>query len=169
MKISQKGLYALQAMMMLARHHHQGAIKIREVAYEEDLPEKFLELILLELKNARMVESVRGAKGGYQLRRDPADIRLSEIMRLIDGPLAPFADAEQLRVLIDRDLPHRALYQVFLDVRDAAAKILENTTLADLISGTAPRSTKGKHAKKREKEKDKASVLPMVVGGQKAE
>ena len=48
MKISQKGLYALQAMMMLARHHHQGAIKIREIAYEEDLPEKFLELILLE-------------------------------------------------------------------------------------------------------------------------
>ncbi len=56
-------------MMMLARHHKQGAIRIREMAYEEDFPEKFLELILLELKNARMVESVRGAKGGYQLRR----------------------------------------------------------------------------------------------------
>jgi Rrf2 family protein len=110
MKISQKGLYALQAMMMLARRHHEGAIKIRDIAYEEVLPEKFLELILLELKNARMVESVRGAKGGYRLRRDPAEIRLSEIIRLIDGPLAPFADAEQLRELIDRDLPHRALY-----------------------------------------------------------
>ena len=169
MKISQKGLYALQAMMMLARHHHQGAIKIREIAYEEDLPEKFLELILLELKNARMVESVRGAKGGYQLRRDPAEIQLSEIMRLIDGPLAPFADAEQLRVLIDRDLPHRALYQVFLDVRDAAAKILENTTLADLISATAPRSTKRGKRTGRKKEKEKGSVLPMVVGGQKRE
>jgi Rrf2 family protein len=168
MKISQKGLYALQAMMMLARHHHQGAIKIREIAYEEDLPEKFLELILLELKNARMVESVRGAKGGYQLRRDPSDIRLSEIMRLIDGPLAPFGDAEQLRVLIDRDLPHRALYQVFLDVRDAAAKILENTTLADLISGTAPQAGKGKRMAKK-KGKEKGSVLPMVVGGQKVE
>jgi Rrf2 family protein len=153
---------------MLARHHHQGAIKIREIAYEENLPEKFLELILLELKNARMVESVRGAKGGYQLRRDPAEIRLSEIMRLIDGPLAPFGDAEQLRVLIDRDLPHRALYQVFLDVRDAAANILENTTLSDLISG-APRSAKGKHTRKKVKEKDKATVLPMVAGGQKAE
>ena len=166
MKISQKGLYALQAMMMLARHHHQGAIKIREIAYEEDLPEKFLELILLELKNARMVESVRGAKGGYQLRRDPAEIHLSEIMRLIDGPVAPFADAEQLRVLIDRDLPHRALYQVFLDVRDAAAKILESTTLADLISGTTPRSTKSKRAAKKKKQ---GSVLPMVVGGHKGE
>lgn len=166
MKISQKGLYALQAMMMLARHHHQGAIKIREIAYEEDLPEKFLELILLELKNARMVESVRGAKGGYQLRRDPGEIRLSEIMRLIDGPLAPFADAEQLRVLIGRDLPHRALYQVFLDVRDAVAQVLDNTTLADLISGTTPRSAKGKRAAKK---KEKGSVLPMVVGGQKSE
>jgi Rrf2 family protein len=166
MKISQKGLYALQAMMMLARHHHQGAIKIREIAYEEDLPEKFLELILLELKNARMVESVRGAKGGYQLRRDPGEIRLSEIMRLIDGPLAPFADAEQLRVLIGRDLPHRALYQVFLDVRDAVAQVLDNTTLADLISGTTPRSGKGKRAAKK---KEKSSVLPMVVGGQKSE
>jgi Rrf2 family protein len=168
MKISQKGLYALQAMMMLARHHHQGAIKIRDIAYEEVLPEKFLELILLELKNARMVESVRGAKGGYQLRRDPGEIRLSEIMRLIDGPLAPFADAEQLRVLIDRDLPHRALYRVFLDVRDAAAKILENTSLADLISGTPSRSIKRKSAAKK-KGKEAGSVLPMVVGGHKTE
>src|SRR3954463_11212512 len=134
MKISQKGLYALQAMMMLARHHHQGAIRIRDIAYEEVLPEKFLELILLELKNARIVESVRGAKGGYQLRHPPADIPLSEIIRLIDGPLAPFADADQLRTLIDRDIEHRALYQVFLEARDAAAKILEHTTLADILS-----------------------------------
>ncbi|MGB8581245.1 MAG: Rrf2 family transcriptional regulator [Candidatus Sulfotelmatobacter sp.] len=166
MKISQKGLYALQAMMMLARRHNQGAIKIREIAYEENLPEKFLELILLELKNARMVESVRGAKGGYQLRRDPSDIRLSEIMRLIDGPLAPFGDAEQLRTLIDRDLPHRALYQLFLDVRDAAANILENTTLADLIADPAPRAPK---AKRTPKKKEKGSVLSMVVGGNKSE
>jgi Rrf2 family protein len=165
MKISQKGLYALQAMMMLARHHHQGAIKIREIAYEENLPEKFLELILLELKNARMVESVRGANGGYQLRRDPAEIRLSEIMRLIDGPLAPFGDAEQLRTLIDRDIPHRALYQLFLDVRDAAANILENTSLTDLIADPGPRGKTKRGAKK----KQKASVLPMVVGGQKGE
>jgi Rrf2 family protein len=167
MKISQKGLYALQAMMMLARHHHQGAIRIRDIAYEEALPEKFLELILLELKNARMVESARGAKGGYQLRREPAEIHLSEIIRLIDGPLAPFGDAEQLRELIDRDLPHRALYQVFLDVRDAAARILDNTTLADLIVHSKPRS--GKSGKRQKLPKKSASVLPMVVGGSKGE
>lgn len=168
MKISQKGLYALQAMMMLARHHHQGAIKIRDIAYEEVLPEKFLELILLELKNARMVESVRGAKGGYQLRREPSDIALSEIIRLVDGPLAPFGDAEQLRELIDRDPDHRALYQVFLDVRDAAARILENTKLADLIAGNTTRSGKSRKQPKLQK-KESASVLPMVVGGHKGE
>ena len=168
MKISQKGLYALQAMMMLARHYNQGAIRIRDIAYEETLPEKFLELILLELKNARMVESVRGAKGGYRLRREPADICLSEIIRLIDGPLAPFGDAEQLRELIDRDLPHRVLYQVFLDVRDAAARILDHTTLADLIAERGPRADKAaKRPKNRRKEA--ASILPMVVGGQKGE
>jgi Rrf2 family protein len=168
MKISQKGLYALQAMMMLARHYRQGAIKIRDIAYEEALPEKFLELILLELKNARMVESVRGAKGGYQLRRDPSDIHLSEIIRLIDGPLAPFADAEQLRELIDRDIPHRALYQVFLDVRDAAARILDHTSLADLIAHDTPRAGKSAKHQKNQK-KNGASVLPMVVGGQTGE
>ena len=158
MKISQKGLYALRALMMLARHHDQGAIRIRDIAYEEELPEKFLELILLELKNARIVESVRGAKGGYQLRRAPSEIFLSDVIRLIDGPLAPFADAEQLRELIDRDAQHRALYQVFLDVRDAAAKILESTSLADIVNPTSTPKSKGR--KKKE-----GSVLPMIVHG----
>ncbi len=135
MKISQKGLYALQAMMTLARRQDQGAIKIREIAAESDLPEKFLELILLELKNARIVDSVRGAHGGYRLRRDPAQLPLSDIIRLIDGPLAPMGDAEQLRGLIAKGGDHRALYAVFLEVRDAAAKILENTTIADIVGG----------------------------------
>jgi len=161
MKISQKGLYALQAMMMLGRHYQQGAIKIRDIAYEENLPEKFLELILLELKNARIVESARGAKGGYQLRRPPSEIRLSEVIRLIDGPLAPFGDAEQLRTLIDRDAEHRALYQVFLDVRDAAARILENTTLADISGPGTGHSKRGR----RQRKKKEASLLPMVVHG----
>jgi Rrf2 family protein len=159
MKISQKGLYALQAMMTLARHYNQGAIRIRDIAYEEELPEKFLELILLELKNARMVDSARGAKGGYQLRRAPSEIHLSEIIRLIDGPLAPFGDAEQLRVLIDRDAEHRALYQVFLDVRNAAAKILESTSLADIVNSSPTSRQKGR------RKKSDVGVLPMVVHG----
>jgi Rrf2 family protein len=166
MKISQKGLYALQALMMLARWYDQGAIRIRDIAYEEGLPEKFLELILLELKNARIVDSVRGAKGGYQLRRAPSEIRLSEIIRLIDGPLAPFGDAEQLRNLIDRDAEHRSLYRVFLDVRDAAAKILENTTLADIVQRPGAESAKGKGRQPKNKKKEgESQVLPMVVHG----
>jgi Rrf2 family protein len=173
MKVSQKGLYALQALMMLTRRYNQGAIRIRDIAYEENLPEKFLELILLELKNARMVESVRGAKGGYRLRRPPAEIRLSEIIRLIDGPLAPFGDADQLRVLINRDADHSALYRVFLEVRDAAARILENTTLADLISRGPAAGSRSKvserktiNKKTNRKKKTQPKVLPMLATGE---
>lgn len=158
MKVSQKGLYALQSLMMLTRRDKQGAIRIRDIAYEENLPEKFLELILLELKNARIVESVRGAKGGYRLRRPPSEIRLSEIIRLIDGPLAPFGDAEQLRSLIDRDDDRRALYEVFLEVRDAAARILEHTTLADLDQRRPENSF---HHKSRKHKKTQVEVLPI--------
>jgi Rrf2 family protein len=168
MKISQKGLYALQALMMLTRHYSQGAIRIRDIAYEENLPEKFLELILLELKNARILESSRGAKGGYRLRRPPSQIRLSEVIRLIDGPLAPFVDASQLRVLIKNDADHSALYRVFLEVRDAAAKILDNTTLADLIHrGPATASHSKTLARKTLARKKKAepTLLPMVARG----
>jgi DNA-binding IscR family transcriptional regulator len=79
------------------------------------------------------------------LRRDPAEIPLSDIIRLVDGPLAPLGDAEQLRSLIAKDAEHRALYEVFLEVRDAAAKILENTTIADIVAGG--KGKKGKSGK----------------------
>ena len=137
MKISQKGMYAVRALMMLARHYKQGSVKNREIAFEEDLPEKFLELILLELKNARIVESIRGAKGGFQLRRSPSEIYLSEIIRLTDGPRAPFGNVNSLRDLIDHDLRHRSLYMVLLQVRDAVAKILDSTSIADLIKANS--------------------------------
>src|SRR5215470_8809359 len=112
MRISQKGLYALEAMMSLARRNPEDAVRIRDIAAEDGLPEKFLELILLELKHARVVESVRGAKGGYRLKRSPSKIFLGEIIRTIDGPLAPFEDAESLRRLIGKDQPHSALFRV---------------------------------------------------------
>jgi Rrf2 family protein len=151
LKISQKGLYALQAIMTLGRQYGTETIKIRDIAMDSDLPEKFLELILLELKNARIVESVRGAKGGYRLRRAPEEIKLSEIIRLVDGPLAPFGDADQLRSLIVTDPDHRALYGVFLEVRDAAAKILESTTVADIVGGSSKPVKKSKNRKKPKK------------------
>ena len=133
--------------MTLGQRYGSGTVKIREIAIENDLPEKFLELILIELKNARIVESVRGAKGGYQLRRPPSEVYLGEIVRLIDGPLAPFADADQLRRLIESDRQHRALYEVFMRVRDEAAKILESTSVADLVR-RSPQPKRSKNKKR---------------------
>src|ERR1700756_18279 len=133
MKVSQKGLYALQALIFLAgRYDGKGPIKIYDIAAADGLPEKFLELILLELKHARIVESVRGAKGGYRLKRRPSDIFLGEIIRTIDGPLAPFEDAESLRRHVEHDKKHSALFRVFLAVRNAASDILDRTSLADI-------------------------------------
>ena len=150
--------------MTLARQHQDEVVKIRDIASEGDLPEKFLELILVELRNARMVESVRGAKGGYKLRRASSEIRIGEIIRLIDGPLAPLGDADQLRSLILRDADHRALYQVFLDVRDAAANILDNTTLADLLEDTdSPGSASAK--RQRGKKRSIPSIAPKRSSG----
>lgn len=132
MRISQKGLYALEALMCLARRYENGAIKIHDIAKDEGLPEKFLEVILLELKRGRIVQSVRGAKGGYQLKRPPSEIFLGEVIRMIDGPLAPFQDAESLRRLVDKDKKRSSLFRVFLSVRNAAAGILDHTSLADV-------------------------------------
>ncbi len=132
MRISSKGLYALEAMIRLARNYPERTTKIHEIAVQEEIPEKFLELILLDLKAARLVESLRGANGGYRLRRAPDKVFLGEIIRTVDGPLAPLGDAETLRRLVKNDRKHSALYQVLLDVRNAAAGILDHTSLADL-------------------------------------
>src|SRR3954451_11322354 len=132
MRISQKGLYAMQALIVLARRYPGDVVKIRDIAQEEQLPEKFLEAILRDLKRARFVVSVRGANGGYQLKRAPQEIFLGEVIRRIDGPLAPFEDAESLRERVNTDPKHRALFRVLLEVRDATARILDHTCLADL-------------------------------------
>lgn len=132
MKISKKGLYALEAMIVLGKNYPKHVTRIHDIASAERIPEKFLELILVDLKRSGLVESERGAKGGYRLKRSPRRIYLGEIIRTIDGPLAPFGDAQSLRRLVARDKKHRALYQVFLDVRNAASRIVDHTTLADL-------------------------------------
>jgi Rrf2 family protein len=131
MRISQRGLYALQALTVLAEHP-EGVIKIKDIAAKEQLPEKFLEAILLDLKRARIVTSVRGAHGGYQLRRPPKKVMLGEVIRRIDGPLSPFEDAESLRQRIQSDPKHRPLFRVLLDIRNATAEILDHTSLSDL-------------------------------------
>lgn len=132
MKISQKGLYALEALMHLANRCDKGLIKIQDIADSEGLPKKFLELILLDLKLARIVESGRGVNGGYRLKRAPSEIFLGDVIRTIDGPLAPFGDAQSLRENVRRDERHGELFRVFLSVRNAAAEILDHTSLADI-------------------------------------
>jgi Rrf2 family protein len=135
MRISQRGLYALQALTVLAEHP-SGVVKIKEIAAEEDLPEKFLEAILLDLKRARIVDSLRGAHGGYQLKRPAKKISLGEVLRRVDGPLAPFEDAESLRRRVSTDPRHRPLFRILLDVRNATARILDHTSLSDLCCRT---------------------------------
>jgi len=131
MRISQKGLYALQALAVLGREYPR-VLKIREIAQDEELPEKFLEAILRDLQRARVVVSIRGSHGGYHLQRAPSEIFLGDVLRRIDGPLAPYEDAESLRRRIENDSKHRSLFRILLEVRDATARIMDHTSVADL-------------------------------------
>jgi Rrf2 family protein len=85
------------------------------------------------LKNARLVSSERGREGGYRLRRPPGEIQVGEVVRLMDGPLAPLGDAVELAQRVRTEPRHPGLFDVFLDVRNAAAAILDHTTLADVL------------------------------------
>src|SRR4030065_2834815 len=89
MKITKKGEYAMRALVDLALNHNKGLRQVQDIVREEAIPEKFLEQILLILKNAGFVESKRGMGGGYFLSRPPDKISLGEVIRIIDGPLAP--------------------------------------------------------------------------------
>jgi Rrf2 family protein len=133
MKISSRGLYALKALTHLAEAYDRGLVKIHTVAEEEEIPEKFLEGILVALKNARLVSSRRGREGGYRLRRPPREILLGEVVRTIDGPLAPFGDAVELAYRVKTEPRHAGLFDLFLEVRNAAAAILDHTSLEDLV------------------------------------
>jgi Rrf2 family protein len=134
MKVSHRGLYALKALTHLAQAYDRGLVKIHEIAEEEAIPEKFLEGILVTLKNARLVSSQRGREGGYRLRRPPAEIVVGEVMRIMDGALAPFGDAVELAYRVKTESRHAGLFDLFLEVRNAAAAILDHTTLQDLVT-----------------------------------
>jgi len=133
MRISHRGLYALKALLHLAEAHDRGLVKIHEIAAEEDIPEKFLEGILVTLKNARVVASQRGREGGYRLRRPPQEILVGEVVRIMDGPVAPLGDAVELAQRVRTEARHAGLFDLFLDVRNAAAAILDHTSLADVV------------------------------------
>lgn len=132
MKISKRGEYGIRALCHLAEHFGEGVVQIREIARQESIPGKFLEGILLELKRAGLVRSRRGIEGGYALARDPSAVFLGEVVRLLDGPLAPMGSAAELRELMEREPRHAGIYSVLMDVRDAAATILDGTSIAEI-------------------------------------
>ena len=133
MKVSRRGLYALQALIHLAESYEGGLVAAHAVAEKEGIPEKFLEGILLALKNARVVSSERGREGGYRLRKPPPEIFIGDVVRLIDGPLAPFADVVELQHRVKTEGRHPGLFDLFLEVRNAASAIVDRTSLADLV------------------------------------
>ncbi len=135
--LSKKAKYALVATLRLARHVGDGPISIGDLAAEDGIPRKFLELILLELKNRGILHSQKGKAGGYSLGRSPAEISVGEIVRVIEGPVAllPCVSVTAYRRCEEcRDEKSCAIRMVFQEVRDSTASLLDGTTVADLLA-----------------------------------
>jgi len=133
--LSKRSKYAIKALLALADHERGEPVRIADLAREEQIPPKFLELILLGLKNQGILQSRKGKGGGYLLARDPADIYLGQIVRMFDGPLAPVPCASQTAYVACADCPNEAVCGVHLAmkaVRDATAKVLDGTSIASL-------------------------------------
>lgn len=134
--ISKKTKYALLAMIELAKGREGNPVLIATLAEDGRIPKKFLELILLDLKNLGVVQSRKGKYGGYYLSRKPEEIKLGQIVRGIEGPLALIPCVSQTayeRCDECRDERSCGLRLVMKDVRDATARILDNTSLADVL------------------------------------
>ena len=135
--LSQKARYALRAMLHMAEHEKAGSLQIADIAEGASVPRKFLEQILLELKRRGLVHSIRGRNGGYNLGRPTREISFSEIIRVIDGPLAlsPCASRTAYRKCDDcTDETTCAIRRSLIDVRNATAHILEQHSLADALA-----------------------------------
>ncbi|MCI0414536.1 Rrf2 family transcriptional regulator [bacterium] len=145
--ITRKTKYALSALVHLARKAQDGPVLISRLAKEERIPKKFLESILLELKRRGILQSKRGKGGGYSLNRPAELIRLGQVIRLMDGPLAPIPCVSETAYQPCEDCINEAtcgIRLVMKQVRDATAVILDNTTLADVLIRTGG---KGKRSK----------------------
>ncbi len=140
--LSQKCKYALQALLSLAREPTQELLLVSDIAERENLPKKFLEAILLELNRNGLVRSRRGRGGGYALAK-PADlITFGQVVRIIDGPLAPLScvSVNYYRRCDDcKDEQTCDIRKVMRRVRDAIATELDGTSLQDAISGKLPK------------------------------
>lgn len=139
MRLSVRGEYALRAMLALGMHAAEDeVVRIRDVAEEQRIPRRFLEQILNDLKAAGVVTSRRGVQGGYRLARPADRITLAEIIRHIDGPLAPVSCVSE-RFYEPCSCPDEArcgIRSVMREVRDAVAVMLERVTLAELCRRT---------------------------------
>lgn len=136
MKLSKKGEYALRALIALGKCY-PGTMQITDIAEEEKIPKKFLENVLLTLKNAGYLQSQRGQHGGYSLRKRPIEITLGEVVRVIDGPLAPIGCASRTMPTPCPECRYPQgdcwLRSVMLDVRDAISGILDRISLEDMM------------------------------------
>jgi Rrf2 family protein len=133
--LSKKAKYAIKALLALAGHQRGEPVRIADLAEAEQIPPKFLELILLDLKNQGILQSRKGKGGGYLLARDPADIFLGQIVRMFDGPLAPVPCASQTAYVPCADCRDEGTCGVRIamkEVRDATAKVLDGTSIAIL-------------------------------------
>jgi Rrf2 family protein len=140
MKLSKRGEYALRSMINLgiAAKVNRSLVPVTELAKAEDLPVKFLEQVMQQLREAGFVESVRGKHGGYRLAKSAGEIPIGQIVRLVDGPLAPIGCVSQTAYEPCNcpDQEHCGLRMLMLDVRNAIAAILDHYTLADVVEVT---------------------------------
>lgn len=133
--ISKKTKYGLQAMLLLTREHGRGPLLISDLAERERIPKKFLELILLQLKNAGVLQSRKGKGGGYFLAQPPEQISVGRVVRTLEGPLAPVpCVSETAYRKCEECLDERScgIRLVMKNVRDAMAQILDNTSLKEM-------------------------------------
>ncbi|HRE80830.1 MAG TPA: Rrf2 family transcriptional regulator [Opitutaceae bacterium] len=140
MKISKKGEYALRALIDLgiAAEVGRSLLQVTEIAEKEKLPMKFLEQVMQNLKEGGFIQSQRGKFGGYRLARDASTITMGQVVRLIDGPLAPLGCVSQsaYEPCSCPDEVHCGLRMLMLDVRNAIAGILDRYSLADVVEVT---------------------------------
>jgi Rrf2 family protein len=135
MRVSAKADYAVRAAAELAAAG-EGPVKGERLAEAQDIPLQFLEHILLELKHAGIVRARRGAKGGYWLARPADDITVAEIVRAVEGPIAHVQSSPPESIEYRGNAVH--LQEVWIAVRASLRQVVEQVTLADLVSGELP-------------------------------
>jgi Rrf2 family protein len=146
--LSKKAKYALKALLALAKEHDQGPVLISDIAQQENIPKKFLELILLELKHQGILQSKKGKGGGYFLGKAPEAITIGQVVRVVDGPLAPLPCVSQTAYMKCDECEDEKTCGIRImmkEVRDATANILDGTSLADVlkqVDGTDGRKKK---------------------------